>query len=89
MKEETVNSTTSKALPPDSAWFSIYITKPKNGQNCMSKIEGEQGYAGSCVFNDGYFESYDNQRNRLIITRWKHNLWLPIELTLSSPSSPD
>jgi len=65
----------------DEKWNSIYKKKPGNGQKCMSKIWGEQGYAGSCTFVDGYFESYDDQRNRLIITRWKHDLWLPLDET--------
>ena len=80
MKDDTTKpETKSKAIPPDSDWISIYNSRPNDGQNCMSKIEGEQGYAGRCVFNNGYFETYDNQRNRLIITRWKHSLWLPAD----------
>lgn len=66
---------------PDEKWNSIYKSKPENGQMCMSKILGEHGYAGSCTFIDGYFETYEDQRNRLVIIRWKHDLWMPLEET--------
>ncbi len=68
----------SEINPKDEGWFNIYINKPDNGQLCKSKIQGEEGYVGSCIYNNGYFETYQDLRNRLEITRWKHDLWLPL-----------
>ena len=65
-------------LLPDNEWNNIYIYKPKNGQKCMSKIKNERGYVSKCVYNNGYFETYEDERNRFVITRWKHDLWLPV-----------
>ena len=62
---------------PDSKWFNIYSSKPKDGQICACKTAGENGYVGSCKYNNGYFETYADKRNRYIITRWKCDLWLP------------
>lgn len=67
-----------KTLLPDQEWNHLYINKPENGQKCMSKIKGEEGYVRECIYNDGYFETYEDKRNRFVITRWKHDLWLPV-----------
>jgi hypothetical protein len=67
-----------KKLLPDQEWNCLYIKKPKNGQKCMSKIKGEKGYVSECIYNDGYFETYEDKLNRFEITRWKHDLWLPV-----------
>ncbi|MCP4761950.1 MAG: hypothetical protein GY870_09210 [archaeon] len=56
-------------------WISIYHEKPKEGQIVMSKINEEEGYCGKSVYINGYFETYEDHRNRLTITRWKHNMW--------------
>jgi hypothetical protein len=63
---------------PDGQWNNIYTTKPENGQKCMSKIKGEEGYVGKCVYKEGYFETHEDMRNRFVIIRWKHDLWLPL-----------
>ena len=67
-----------KTLLPDQEWNNLYIDKPKNGEKCMSKIKGEEGYVSECIYNDGYFETYEDKTNRFVITRWKHDLWLPV-----------
>ena len=65
-----------KKLPEDQKWISIYVEKPIEGQVCMSKIKGEQGYVSSCVYHNGYFETYSDESNQFVITRWKHDIWL-------------
>ena len=65
-------------LPNDNKWNSIYLVQPDQGQKCTSKIKGEGGYVGECIYNNGHFETYEDCRNRFIITRWKHDLWLPL-----------
>ena len=67
-----------KELLPDEQWISIYIQKPKQNQMCESKIKGEKGFVGCCIYKDGYFETYNDHSNRFEITRWKHDLWLPL-----------
>jgi len=66
-------------IPDDEKWISIYLKRPQEGQVCASKIVFEEGYVGRCIFHNGYFETYEEHRNRLVITRWKNDLWLPIE----------
>lgn len=66
-------------IPEDYQWNHLYLKKPEEGQKCMSKIKGEQGYVGCCIYTNGYFETYGDHRNRIVITRWKHDLWLPTE----------
>ena len=34
-----------------------------------------QGYVGECIYTNGYFETYRDHRNRIEITRWKHDEW--------------
>ena len=63
---------------PDEKWNSIYLSKPENGQICMSKVKGHKGYVGQCIYNNGNFETYEDDTNRFIIIRWKHDLWLPV-----------
>lgn len=63
----------------EEIWNSIYISKPKQGQRCKSKIAHQDGYCGNSVYNNGYFETYNDHSNRLEITRWKHDLWIAID----------
>ena len=57
---------------PDSEWNDIYITKPQDGQIVASKIKGDgKGYHGRTLFNDGYFETHEDHRNRINIVRIK------------------
>lgn len=65
------------ALKPDSEWKNVYVDKPKDGQKCACKRSAEEGYIPSCIFLDGYFQTWEEKRNRIIITRWKSDLWLP------------
>ena len=61
----------------DQNGINILQKRPKQGQKCQTKIIGEEGYHGDSVFNNGYFETYTQHRNRFEITRWKVDLWLP------------
>ena len=63
----------------DKNGINIYKQKPEEGQHCQTKIKGEEGYHSDSVYNKGYFETYENKRNRFVITRWKADLWLPVE----------
>jgi len=56
-------------------WQSVYIKKPNEGQKVASRISNEQGYVGECIYTNGYFETYHDCRNRIEITRWKHDEW--------------
>lgn len=67
-----------KEIPSDSKWNDLYVGKPEDGQKCMSKVRGAEGYINTGVFVNGYFETYINHINRFEITRWKHDLWLPV-----------
>lgn len=67
-------------LPPDHEWNNIYLSRPTEGQLCMSKKLGGEGHVGECIYRDGYFETYQNFSNRLQIIRWKHDIWLPVNL---------
>ena len=58
-------------------WISIYIKKPAEGQVVTSRPKGQQGYASNTVYTDGYFQSLEDHGNRVIITRWKHDEWMP------------
>ena len=66
------------SLPPDSDWYSIYFKKPKNGEKCKVKRKGEESFVSKCIYNNGDFETYADYSNRLVITKWKADLWLPI-----------
>ena len=68
-------------FPPDHEWNNIYLSEPTEGQLCMSKADGKDGYVGECAYHNGYFETYEIHSNRVIITRWKHDLWLPLQRT--------
>lgn len=62
-------------------WISIYKETPEHGQIVMSRRSGEDGYCDKCEW-DSYtstFRTYDNQRNRYIITIWKHDEWKPLD----------
>lgn len=74
MKEEKQHQ-----IEDDSKWNDFYLIKPKEGQICMSKRKGEGVFIGECIFTNGYFETYRDHENRLEITRWKSDLWLPIK----------
>lgn len=58
-------------------WNSIYRERPKDKAMCVSRISGEEGYAGSCVYDaeTATFRTYVNHRNRMVITVWKHDEW--------------
>ena len=62
----------------DRNGINYLIKKPKEGQKCQAKIRGNNGIVGSCIYTNGYFESYEERGNRTIITRWKVDLWLPL-----------
>ena len=58
-------------------WKSIYRERPKDGQICMSRIHGEQGFCGNSIYEakTSSFRTYRDMRNRLEITVWKHDEW--------------
>lgn len=58
-------------------WKSIYKEQPEDGSVCVSARSGEQGYVGECIYEakSNTFRTYDDHRNRLIITIWKHDIW--------------
>lgn len=60
----------------DSEAVSIYNKRPAEGQAVKSWISGQVSYASS-IYSNGYFESYENNDNRFVIIRWKHDMWQP------------
>ena len=50
-------------------------------ENKLNKIHGEDGYISSCIYKDGWFQTWTDRRNRIEIIRWKHDLWLPERIT--------
>ena len=64
---------------PDDEWHDFHSFRPQNGEVVASKRKGEVGYNSETIYIDGFFETYKNLRNRIVITRWKNNLWLPIK----------
>lgn len=58
-------------------WKSIYKELPTDGAKVVSRIAGEEGYCSSTVYDAAThtFRTYEDCRNRLIITIWKHNEW--------------
>ena len=62
----------------DDNGISIWTKKPKEGQLCQTKIKGQEGYHSESLYTNGYFETYEDEGNRMVITRWKADLWLPI-----------
>jgi hypothetical protein len=66
---------------PDNQWCCVYLSKPQDGQVVVSKRRGEgRGHHSGTVFIDGYFQTSEDRGNRVVITRWKNDLWLPIQL---------
>ena len=65
---------------PDSKWICAYMRKPEEGQVVASKKKGDgKAYHGHTPFIDGCFETAEDLGNRIVITRWKHDLWLPLK----------
>ena len=58
-------------------WKSIYIYTPKDQQNVQCRIKGEDGYTSSAIYDarTATFRSYEDKRNRMVITVWKANEW--------------
>ena len=54
------------------------FVKPQEGQMCQTKVFGTEGYHGKSKYTNGYFETYEDKGNRMQITRWKIDLWLPL-----------
>lgn len=65
-----------------SEWKSIYICTPYNGQKVMCRRSGEEGYTGNAIYDDitATFRTYENKRNRMIITVWKCDEWREAEV---------
>ncbi len=61
----------------DENGINYLIKKPKEGQICQTKMQNNEGYCGNCKYTNGYFETYADKGNRVEITRWKVDLWLP------------
>ena len=62
----------------DLFWIDILIEQPKEGQHCMTRKFGEEGFHSNSRFTNGYFETYERQNNRMIITRWIVDFWKPV-----------
>jgi hypothetical protein len=62
----------------DENGINYLLQKPTEGQMCQTKRIGNKGYVGQCKYINGYFETYQDKGNRMEITRWKVDLWLPI-----------
>lgn len=62
----------------DKNGINYLLEKPKEGQMCQTKIIGEEAYHSKSKYINGYFETYEDKSNRMEITRWKADLWLPI-----------
>ncbi len=62
----------------DENGINYLIEKPKQGQNCQIKIKGEEGYNSCVQYINGHFETCEEFSNRVTITRWKADLWLPV-----------
>lgn len=67
-------------LKDDGLWFSVYVKKPKEGQRCLTKFSGRAEFNSFCVYENGYFVNYQDFKDRVEITRWKHDLWIPFEI---------
>ena len=78
LKDETANGKKPVLSAASFNWVSVYIQKPNEGQKVASRISNEQGYVGECIYTNGYFETYRDHRNRIEITRWKHDEWAAI-----------
>ena len=58
-------------------WKSIYRERPKDKAVCVSRISGEECYAGNTVYDaeTATFRTFEDHGNRMIITVWKHDEW--------------
>lgn len=63
---------------PEGEWKSIYRERPQDGAICTTRRSGEEGYCGRCVYDatTATFRTYEDKRNRLIITVWKCDEWM-------------
>lgn len=68
-----------KEIITDETGINIWLVKPHEGQYCQTKIKGNEGYHGCSRYTNGYFETYVDCSNRMEITRWKADLWLPTD----------
>ena len=59
-------------------WNSIYLKKPSNYQKVACRVKDSQGYIGECIYVNGFFETYEDNSNRFMITRWKCDEWAEI-----------
>jgi hypothetical protein len=61
-------------------WISIYKQRPRDGEKCVSRIAGEEGYAGGTFYDakTATFRTYEDKPNRFIITVWKHDEWYSV-----------
>ncbi len=59
-------------------WNSIYLKKPSNYQKVACRVKDSQGYTGECIYVNGFFETYEDNSNRFVITRWKCDEWAEI-----------
>ena len=62
----------------DDNGIDFMIKKPKEGQMCQTKRRNTTAYHGCSKYTNGYFETYEDKGNRMVITRWRIHLWLPI-----------
>jgi len=63
----------------DENGIAYMIKRPKEGQRCQTKRRGTEAYHGDSLYTNGYFETYEDEGNRMVITRWKVDLWLPLK----------
>jgi hypothetical protein len=62
----------------DKNGINYLIKKPQEGQMCQTKVFGTEAYHSKSKYTNGYFETYEDKGNRMQITRWKIDLWLPL-----------
>ena len=61
-----------------SEWKSIFIEKPKDGESCTTRRNGNtEGYHGNTIWNErkSRFETVEDKGNRIVITIWKVEEW--------------
>lgn len=61
-------------------WKSIYIYTPKDQQKVTCRRAGEESYTGNAIYDErtSTFRTYQDMRNRMIITVWKCDEWKAI-----------
>ena len=61
----------------DKKWISVYKEQPKHNEIVSSRISYEEGYCSNTEYDafSKTFKSFEDHRNRFVITIWKHDEW--------------